>query len=443
MPSPPAFAAQKQLFGTSIPICFIILSKLLLIQGYNECDATCSLPTLIMCVSFYRNDEVRKYRNIEWQGHKEVCINFSQAMLLWGNGLSSLQVLDPTYTPIDVSPHKKVSITPSFELSEYENIFDPPSVLSEEPHYTNTPGPNSMLEPLEKVDKKVENDDEDEDFHTMTDFAIDDGFLRQNKYSGVSFHLTDSGASVYKAVSYIESTETDVPSLSCDFPAEAYLHHDACLTVDALETMPTSPYINDCPSSAKKQSGSSCDITVTVSHDSLANVSLAFDGAMHTTAMPHSTSYVCDSSDVPLTESSIIIPSLASTSSPELSTAVPSSELSHAKINVMLEQNTTPYIISEQLQSLHYALPNDRKCSNEHYSRTSSDYKLHFTAPKNEKIDSHQSSPHDISPSNSYKIQDLGGGYVDIMQYNWEYDINFEHEQPGHAYGHPNITIIV
>ena len=278
-----------------------------------------------------------------------------------------------------------------------------------------------MLEVLgsnSALDRKIEKDDEEEDFHTMTDTAMDDGFPRQNAHSGASLHLTD--AYVYgnkqdietKAVSCIESTEMELPSLSCEFPVKLYLNYD---TVDVVEAMPTSPYINDSPNS--EQSGSNHDITVSPSHDSPTDASLAFElvnGAIHTTTSAHSPSpgYVCDSSDVvPSTESTITIPSPASTPSPELPIAVSSSvaTITPELNNVIPEQDTTPYVTSEQLQSHHYLLPKDWTCSNDHSSPTSSNSDFHFTAPKI------QSSPNDISPSHSYKIQDLGGGYVDIM----------------------------
>lgn len=281
-----------------------------------------------------------------------------------------------------------------------------------------------MLEVLgsnSALDRKIENDDEEEDFHTITDTAIDDEFPRQNAHSGVSLNLTDSScAYVYgnkqdietKAVSCIESTEMELPSLSCEFPVKPYLNHDTCLSVDVVEAMPNSPYINDCPNS--EQSGSNHDITVSPSHDSPTDASLAFElvnGAIHTTTSGHSPSsgYVCDTSDVvPSSESTITTPSPASTPSPELpisSVATITPELN----NVIPEQDTTPYVTSEQLQSHHCLIPKDWTCSNDHSSPTSSNYDFHFTAPKI------QSSPNDISPSHSYKIQDLGGGYVDIM----------------------------
>lgn len=276
-----------------------------------------------------------------------------------------------------------------------------------------------MLENNTVLDRQTENHDKEEDFHTMTDIVIDDGIPRQNEHP---FHLTDSLHNnkqdiETKGVSYIERTEMELPSLSCEFPVKPHLNHDT-LRVDAVEAVPPSPYINNCPNSAQEQSGSNDDIIVNPSHDSPTDASLAFElvnGAMHTTTSPHppSSSYVCTSSDVVLsTESTITIPSPTSTPSPEIPTTVSSSvaTITQELNNVMLEHDTTPYITSDQLPSHHYPLPKDGACSNDHSSPTSFDYKFNYTAPKI------QSSPHDISTSHSYKIQDLGGGYVDVVQ---------------------------
>lgn len=271
-----------------------------------------------------------------------------------------------------------------------------------------------MLGNNSALDRQIENDDKEEDFHTMTDIVIDDGVPTQNEHSGVPFHLTESCAYVHnnkqdietKAVSYIESTEMELPSLSCEFPVEPYLDHNTCLSVDAVEAVPLSPYVNNCPNSAQEQSGSNRDITVSPSHDLPTNASLAFElvnGAMHTTTSPHSPSsgYVCTPSDVvPSTESPIAIPLPASAPLPELPLAVSSSvaTITHELNNVVPEQDATPYITSDQLPSHHNPLPKDWTCSNDH------------SYPKI------QSTLHNISTSHSYKIQDLGGGYVDVVQ---------------------------
>ena len=78
----------------------------------------------------------------------------------------------------------------------------------------------------------------------------------------LSPHLTaSSGAYVYNSeqafetevVDYIESTEMEVPSMSYELPVKVCLN-DTCSTADEVETMQTSPYINDCPNSAQEES---------------------------------------------------------------------------------------------------------------------------------------------------------------------------------------------
>lgn len=298
--------------------------------------------------------------------------------------------------------------------------------MSDDPHYTKIHGLDSFVETPD-TDARIESEGRTlAENETMIDDNVDEGYPSKSGHSGVSFNLTDSsGAYVCNSeqafetevVDYIESTEVEAPRLSCESPVKAYLDHDTGLTPNEVETEQTLPYINDCLNSTREQSH---DIKFSsASHDSPTDVSLAFElvnGVMYTPGPPPSSTsgYVCNSSEsTPLPES------LESTPSSELLTTLPSPEMYIATGPPELvsgpeqgEQNTTPYVTSELLQSHHYPLSKDWKYSCDNSASTSSGYlsedymKSHFT-PSNA-IALRQSSPH------SYKIQDLGGGYVDL-----------------------------
>lgn len=354
-----------------------------------------------------------------------------------------MKVLDPTYTPIDVRPHRNIYVTLSLgELSKYEEVINSPSALSamsEDPYNTKIPVLDGLVEIPEtdmKFDTKIENGGRTSEKETVIDAAVDAGLPIENEPSTVSLspHLTDTtGAYVYNSeqafetevVDYIESTEMEVPSSSYELPVKACLN-DTCSTADEVETAQMSSYINDCQNSAQEESN---DIEFsTASHDSPTDVSLAFElvnGVVYTPATHHSSSsgYVCDSSEsTPLPESR------ESTPSPEILTALPSPEIDIAigppEVNNVIsrpeqsEEEATPYVSSELFQCHNYPPP--KYWSSDHSTSTSSGYlsedlmKSHFTPPNNSEIVSHQSCLHGTSPSQSYKIQDLGGGYVDV-----------------------------
>lgn len=326
------------------------------------------------------------------------------------------------------------------ELSKYEEVINSPSALSamsEVPYHTKIPVFDGSVETPETdmtLDTKIENDGRTaEEKETMIDGTVDEVFPIENEPSNVSLspYLTDSsGAYVYnseqafesKVVDYIESTEMEVPSSSCELPVNPCLN-DTCSTADELETMQTSsPYINDCPISAQEQSH---DIEFsTTSHDSPTDVSLAFElvnGVVYTPYIPHSSSsgYVCDSSEsTPLPESPESTPSPEILPSPEIDTGTGLPEVNNVLNRPEQSDNTTPYVSSELLQYHNYPLP--KYWSSDHSTSTSSGYlsedimKSHFTPPNSSTIVPHHSYPRGISPSQNYKIQDLGGGYVDL-----------------------------
>lgn len=252
-------------------------------------------------------------------------------------------MLDPSYTPVDVRPRKKIFITLSFDdLPRYENGLNSSSVaqiMSEEPHHNTTPGIDSSFELPEMSmtlhSTKVENEDSIKrttEENTAINIALNNDCPSKDEFS--SHFIGFSDAYIYsneednetKAVGYVESTELELPSLSCEYPEfPADLHFNSCFTAIEAETLTTSPYIEDCLNCAQEHNSSSHNIdcfTASPSHDSPTDVLFAFelvDGAMCNAANPHSSSseFVCDSSDS-------IPKSTITTSLPELIIAKPS-----------------------------------------------------------------------------------------------------------------------
>ena len=325
------------------------------------------------------------------------------------------------------------------ELSKYEEVINSPSALSamsEDPYNTVLDSLVEIPETDMTLDTKIENDGRTAEKEAVIDAAVDDGFPIENEPSCVSLspHLTSSsGAYVYEGeqafetevVDYIESTDMEAPRSSYELPVKACLN-DTCSTADEVESMRTSPYINDCPNSAQEECND--NKFSTASHDSPTDVSLAFElvnGVLYTPATHHSSSsgYVCDSSEsTPLPESR------ESTPSHEILTALPSPEIDTAisppEVNDVIsrpeqsKEEATPYVSSELFQCHNYPPP--KYWSSDNSASTSSGYlsedlmKSHFTPPNNSEIVPRQSYPHGTSPSQSYKIQDIGGGYVDV-----------------------------
>lgn len=229
-------------------------------------------------------------------------------------------MLDPSYTPVDVRPHKKLFITPSFDdLPRHENGLNSSSVVqitSEEPHHNTTPGINSSFELPEMNialhSTKVKNEDimkrrtEDD---TAINIALNNDCPSKDECSS---HLID--AYTYsneqdietKTVGYVEGTELELPSLSCEYPeflADLHFNHNSCFTAIEAETLLTSPYIEECINCAREHNSSSHNIeyfTASPSHDSPTDVLFAFELVDSNSANPHSPSseFVCDSSDL-------------------------------------------------------------------------------------------------------------------------------------------------
>lgn len=287
-----------------------------------------------------------------------------------------LQVLDPSYTPVDVRPHKNIFITLSFDdLPTCENGHNSSSVLqvmSEEPHHnTITALDNSFELPEMNMalhSTKSENEDSVKTTEEDTPINIAHNNDCRSKDECSSHFIGFSDAYIYsneqdieiKTVGYVESTELELPSLSCECPESPAVSHNTCFTAVEAETLPTSPCINDCLN-CDQEPNSSHNIECLTATGSPTDVLYAFelvDSTVCNAANLHSPSpeFMCDSSDaIPkstiatsLPQLIIAKPSPKSTPPPELIVSTSTPELNCAiSTPKQDEEDTTLYISSE------------------------------------------------------------------------------------------------